>query len=385
MPVLPLGEAFTARALGVAWNNYQQTLGTAPYLGRSFFGTDKKIGLDLRFIKGRKGLPVALKASNFDAKAPLRDAIGFKDIQNEMPFFRESYMVSEKDEQEYMRYLDAENSALANQVLREIMKNPMDLVLGADVVPERMVWQLMAPVDGIPKIDVVIDGGEKYVIDYTGDDGAAYKAKNYIELSGTSLWSDSANATPIQDLVDAQEQHKDNTGEVLSTFVMNQTTWKQLVNAEDTKKQVQGILAYQNGIRIKDSEVKSYLLDNYGITVLVYNKLYIGEDGVSHKFVPDGIVSAISSAVSSLGTVWYGTTPEERSGSLAKGTLSIVNTGVSIYTYTTEHPVNTHCVVSEIVLPSYENMDSVFVMKVSGETNAGASGGAGTDDSTTTG
>lgn len=364
MPVLPLGEAFTARALGVAWNNYQQTLGTAPYLGRSFFGTDKKIGLDLRFIKGRKGLPVALKASNFDAKAPLRDAIGFKDIQNEMPFFRESYMVSEKEEQEYMRYLDAENSALANQVLREIMKNPMDLILGADVVPERMIWQLMAPADGIPKIDVVVDGGNRYTIDYTSDNGADYKKTHFIELDGTSKWSDAANATPIQDLVDAQEQHKENTGEVLTTFCMNQKTWKQLVNAEDTRKQVQGILAYQAGIRIRESEVKSYLLDNYGITVLVYNKLYIGEDAATHKFIPDGIVSGVAGTASTLGTVTYGTTPEERSGSLADGTLSIVNTGVSVYTYTTPHPVNTHCVVSEIVLPTYENMDSVFVMKV---------------------
>lgn len=364
MSVLTLGEAFTARALGVAWNKYLQTLGTAPYLGRSFFRTDKKTGLDLRFIKGRKGLPVALKASNFDAKAPLRDAIGFKDIQNEMPFFRESYMVSEKDEQEYMKYLDAENSNLAKQVLREIMKNPMDLIMGADVVPERMIWQLLAPVDGVPKIDVVVDGGKKYTIDYTGDDGVSYKKTNYIELSGTSKWSDSANATPIQDLVDVQEQHRENTGETLTTFSMNQKTWKQLVNAEDTRKQVQGILAYQNGIRIKDSEVKSYLLDNYGITVLVYNKLYIGEDAASHKFIPDGVVSAKSDVSPTLGIVTYGTTPEERSGSLANGTLSIVNTGVSVYTYTTEHPVNTHCVVSEIVLPTYENMDSVFVMKV---------------------
>lgn len=364
MPVLPLGEAFTARALGIAWKNYQRTLGTAPYLGRSFFGTDKKIGLDLRFIKGRKGLPVALKGSNFDAKSPLRDPIGFKDIQNEMPFFRESYMVSEKEEQEYMKYLDAENSALANQVLREIMKNPMELVLGADVVPERMIWQLMAPVDGIPKIDVVVDGGERYSIDYTSDNGVAYKKTNYIALEGTSLWSDSANATPIQDMVDAQEQHKENTGEVLSTFCMNQKTWKQFVNAEDTRKQVQGIVAYQGGIRIKESEVKSYLLDNYDITILVYNKLYIGEDGANHKFIPDGVVSAVSGIVPSLGTVMYGTTPEERSGSLTDGNLSIVNTGVSIYTYTTPHPVNTHCVVSEIVLPTYENMDSVFIMKV---------------------
>ena len=90
MAVLPLGKAFTARALGVVWNKYVQSLGIAPYLGRSFFGTDKKLGLDMKFIKGRRGLPVALKASNFDAKAPLRDAIPFKEIKNSMPFFRES-------------------------------------------------------------------------------------------------------------------------------------------------------------------------------------------------------------------------------------------------------------------------------------------------------
>lgn len=365
MAVLPFAEAFTARALGVAWDNYQQTLGIPPYLGRSFFGTDKKQGLEMRFIKGRKGLPVALKGSNFDALAPLRDPIGFKDIQNTMPFFRESYMVDETDEQHYMDYINAENSVLANQVLKEVIKNPMDLILGADVVPERMIWQLLAPVDGIPKIDVVVDGKDSYAIEYTSDNGAEYKEDHFMEITtDTDKWSAAETATPIQDLVDAQEQYEDATGDKLSVFVMNKKTWKQLVNAEDTHKQVQGILAYQNGIMLKDSEVKEYLLANYGITVYVYNKLYLDENGVSHTFIPDGMVTGISGSVNQLGTVWYGTTPEERSGSLSIGNLSIVNTGVSIYTYTTPHPVNTHCVVSEIVLPSYENMDSVFIMKV---------------------
>ena len=89
---LPLAEAFTARSLGVMWNNYEKTLGSAPYLGRQKFGTRKQDSLELRFIKGKNGLPVSLKASNFDAQAELRDVGGFSDIQNEMPFYRESYM-----------------------------------------------------------------------------------------------------------------------------------------------------------------------------------------------------------------------------------------------------------------------------------------------------
>lgn len=366
MSVLPLKDAFTARAIKSVWNNYQQSLGIAPYLGRSFFGTDKKQGLELAFIKGRKGLPVALKASNFDSLAPLRDPIGFSDVKNEMPFFRESYVVTEKEEQDYMTYINSNNQSLANQVLKEIMKNPLDLVLGADVVPERMIWQLLAPVDGIPKVDVLIDGKTPYVIDYTSDDGAEYKAKHFIEIGTESeKWSSAATATPIADLAKAQEQYEENTGEKLTTFVMNKKTWKKFVNAEDTKKQVLGITAYNAGIYIKESAVKQYLLDNYGATILVYNKMYLDSTGTSKTFIPDGVVTGISGNVNMLGTVWYGTTPEERSGDESIGNLSIINTGVAIYTYTTPHIVNTHCVVSEIVLPSFENMDSTFVMKVS--------------------
>lgn len=361
---LPLKDAFTARALGVAWNNYKQSLGLPPYLGRSFFGTDKKQGLDLRFIKGSKGLPVSLKASNFDAQAPLRDGIGFSDIQNEMPFYRESYMVTEREEQDYASYVEG-NPDYANQVLKEIMKSPLDLIQGANVVPERMIWQLLAAADGIPRIKVMIDGADPYYIDYTTDSGAAYKATNYIQLtSAADKWNASATATPIQDLLDAQEQHKDNTGEILTRFAMNSKTWRYFCNAEDTKKQILGVTAYNEGMRLTPANVKSYLLDMYQIEIYEYNLMYKDSNGTSSTFIPDGVVSAIAGNMNQLGTVWYGMTPEERSASKLAGNFTLTDTGVAVYTYETNHPVNLHCVVSEITLPSYENMDSVVILKV---------------------
>ena len=365
---LPLKDAFTARAIGTAWDSYKASLALPPYLGRSFFGTQKKTGLDLKYILGEDAVPRELKGSNFDAQAPLRDGIGFKTIEQNMPFFRESYMVTEKEEQDYMTFMNSVDASAANDVLARIMKNPLQLVQGANIVPERMIWQLLAPTDGIPKITIAVDGdysSKAYAIDYTADNGTAYKATNFIDITGTSnnKWSASATAKPISDLVHAQEQQMANHGQNLTTFAMNLKTWKQLVNAEDTKKQVLGAIAYNAGISIKDADVKSFLLDNYGITILVYNNIYVSGTSTT-TFIPDGIVSAISQGVTRLGDVFYGTTPEERSGSLAQGNLSIVDTGVAVYTYTTDHPLNTHCVVSEIVLPSYENMNSVVVMKV---------------------
>jgi len=365
---LPLKDAFTARAIGTAWDSYKASLALPPYLGRSFFGTQKKTGLDLKYILGEDAVPRELKGSNFDAQAPLREGIGFKTIEQNMPFFRESYMVTEKEEQDYMTFMNSVDSSQANDVLTRIMKNPLQLVQGANIVPERMIWQLLAPTDGVPKITIAVDGdysSKAYVIDYTPDSGTAYKSTNYINITGTAnnKWSAPSTAKPLADLVAAQEQQMANHGQNLTTFAMNLKTWKQLVNAEDTKKQVLGAIAYNAGIAIKDSDVKSFLLDNYGITILVYNNIYVSGTSTT-TFIPDGIVTGISQGVTRLGDVFYGTTPEERSGSLAQGNLSIVDTGVAVYTYTTDHPLNTHCVVSEIVLPSYENMNSVVVMKV---------------------
>lgn len=267
---LPLREAFTARALGVLWNDYKAKLGTGPYSGRMKFGTVKQDSLDLKFIKGKNGLPVSLKASNFDAQAPLRDVGGFSDIQNEMPFYRESYMVTEKEEQEYANYQSAENSNMANQVLQEIAKKPFSLIQGALVVPERQIWELLAPEDGVPKVTVNIEG-KKYVVEYTTDSGAAHKKDHFVEISGDEdKWNASATATPLDDLIQARRDFAKKTGYSLTRFSMNTETFEMILKAEDTKKQVLGITAYNGGIRVRQADVLSYLRE-YGIEIEVYD------------------------------------------------------------------------------------------------------------------
>ena len=47
----------------------------------------------------------------------------------------------------------------------------------------------------------------------------------------------------------------------------------------------------------------------------------------------------------------------------ANASVSIVNTGVAITTIKEPHPVNVQTVVSEIVLPSFERMDDIYVIK----------------------
>lgn len=356
-----LKDYATARAIASLWDGYQASLGEPPYLGRTKFGIRKQDGLDLAFIKGKNQLPVSLKASAFDAQAELRDGIGFSTIENSMPFFRESIMFTEKEEQDFATFssLSADRGA---DILQNIVKKPLDLIRGARVVPERMIWQLLAPADGVPKIHVVIND-EAFDIEYMSAASAVeYKKSNFVEIKGDSQWKNSASATPLADLIEIKKNFANATGYSLTRFTMNQETWAEVLEAEDTKKQVLGILAYQNGIRMNDEDVVRYLAGK-GIEIEVYDKVYVDENGDTKKFIPTGYVSCQSAGVY-LGEFVYGTTPEERSGSLTDGTLSIVDTGIAVYTYSTNHPINTHCVVSEIGLPTYQGMDSVVCINV---------------------
>ncbi len=357
---LPLNQAFVAKAIAVFWNNYQQSLGLPPYLGTGLFPAQKIQTIDLKWIKGSKGLPVSLTPSNYDAQATVRDRIGFKEMETEMPFFRESYIVKEKDAQMYENYLNSADPALAQQVLRQIMLEPSDLINGANVVPERMIWQLLAPVDGQPKISISANG---VGFDYNYDPDGKYKTNNFVELtSATDKWTDTENSDPYEDMKALQKSVKKRTGVNPSVAVMNDTTFQLIVK----NKKIHNYLLAQNAtanLMVTEPMVKALFKQNLKLDIVVYDLLYVDESGESKTFIPDYVVSMLPS-LKALGSTYYGKTPEERSAGKAADDFEIVNTGVAVYTYETPHPIVDQCIVSEIVLPSYEQMDYTGVLKV---------------------
>ena len=80
-------DLVNAKAIGAYYSEVQSN--TIPYMGTGLFPAKKQSGLDLSWIKGKGGLPVALKPSAFDTKATLRDRIGVSKVETEMPFFKE--------------------------------------------------------------------------------------------------------------------------------------------------------------------------------------------------------------------------------------------------------------------------------------------------------
>lgn len=329
-----------------------------PFLGLQWFPEKKKSGLDLKWIKTHKGLPVSLKPSNFDALPTIRAREGLKTEKTQMAFFREQMVITEEDEQEIARITE-ESDPYLQGALQSIYDDTNNLVRGAEVVPERMRMSLLATAEGHPTIGIESDG-VKYEYDY--DPSGEYAQKHYLKLKGTADWSDSANSKPLTDLNNARKALA-KVGKIANYVLMNSNTFNYLLESAQVKNAIlaQNLTA---NIELTDDNVISIVKSRTKLTIVLYDKMYIGDDGKEAYFYPDNKVTLLPAG--SLGNTWFGTTPEERTASqMADVDVSMYGLGITV-AKKVEYgpPAITSVTASEIVLPSYENMDSTFVIEV---------------------
>ena len=353
---MDLREIFTPAAVAANWTEVASN--QIPYLGATLFPARKKAGLDLAWLKGSRGLPVSLMPSAFDAKATFRDRIGFDKLETEMPFFREGFKIKERDRQEMLRVQET-TDPYAEEVLARIFDDARNLIDGANVVPERMIMQLLFPDGGNCGIAIKANG-----VDYTYnyDPDGSWKTSNYTALTSAALWTAPTTADPFAAFKTVKDAIRAKTGDELTVAIMNTYTFNLMTATDAMKNRYLSTSGISLGY-LTDAEAKAVVQGTSGLQVAVYDKQYKDESGVAHSFVPDGYVCLIPSG--NLGNTWYGTTPEEADlqGSNS-AEVSIVNTGVAISREIQNHPVNINTFASEIVLPSFERMDSVGVLKV---------------------
>lgn len=332
-----------------------------PYLGTSFFPEDSQEGIELKYIKTRKGLSPILAPSNFDAIPVLRGRKGFSIQKTEMPFFREGMLVSERDMLD-MERIQNETDPYLKQVLKNIYDDTTTLVESGEVVPEVMRMQLLSAPNGVPGITISANG-VNYTYNY--DPNGTYDDDNYLSLSGTSQWSDATNSTPLDDINGAKKSLTDR-GYAPRYILMNGTTWAYLMKA----KQIESVLLTTNAagtIYKTEAMIKTAIKEATGLDVIIYDKTYQGVSG-AEKFYPDNQITILPEGA--LGKTMFGVTPEMRSArQVADVDVAVYGKGISVATKVTYGPpYKFETFASEIVLPSYERIDETFVIKVVSDT-----------------
>lgn len=330
-----------------------------PYFGLAYFPEVKKAGLDLKWVKTHNGLPVTLKPSNFDALPAIRAREGLKTERSQMAFFRESMVIKEEDMQEIDRIKSTDDPYLKSALLN-IYNDTNTLVRGAEVVPERMRMQLLATTNGHPMIGIESDG-VKYAYDY--DPSGSYASKHYLKLTATTdKWTDATNAKPLDDLNKGRKALQ-KKGKIAKIALMNSNTFELLAKTAQVKQAILAQNATAN-IYVDDDMVKKIVEAKTKLKIAIYDKMYIDDAGAEKYFYPDNKVTLLPETP--LGKTCFGTTPEERTASqVADVDVSMYGVGIAVAVVTKYGPpAITSTTASEIVLPSYENMESTYVIEV---------------------
>lgn len=355
-------EIFESKAIASYWEDVNVNM-QDPMIGTQYFPVAKQTGLTLAWIKGRNNLPVALQPSAFDTKASLRDRIGVSEMSTEMPFFREAVRIGEKDRQDIETLL-ARGIQFAQPTIMRIFDDLKGLIDGAMVQAERMRMSLLTT--GKISITATADNGRPINYDYAYDTTGEWEENNTEELLTSSKWTlaNADTSDPINDLLNAKIYLAEKRGIIAKEVLMNTTTFNGMIASNSIRKAMNPLGA--TSMIITRNTAQQFIESETNLVIKLYDKMYKNEQGKDVKYVADGLVTVL--AGTAVGNTWYGTTPEEfdlMSGASAQGvSVSVVNTGVAITTIQEPHPVNVQTIVSEIVLPSFERMDDVYVLKV---------------------
>lgn len=341
-------DLVTAPDLTSYWETFNKD--RPPYLGETLWGTQKKLGLDIKWIKGSQGTPIVLKPSAFDVNAVPRPRIGFERLSAEMPFFKESTYIDEELRQQLNMVLETGNQAYIDSVLNQVFNDEMRLLEGARARREMM--RMMALTTGA--IDISANG-QNYSYDYGVP--AGHKA------TVTKSWSDTT-ADILADIRNWQDTVEADTGVRPTRAVCDMKTWGYIKKNDIISKAIYVIAG--GGILVSDARVRSLLMEELGLEVTVYSKLYTDDSGKSAQYIPEDTFVLFPTGL--LGTTWFGTTPEESdlmTGSVAN--VSITDTGVAVCTSKQVDPVNVETKVSMISLPSFEAADQIFIADVAAD------------------
>ncbi|EOH94838.1 major capsid protein [Enterococcus pallens] len=334
----------TAPEVAAYWTEKQQTL--PPFLGEELFPADKQLGTEIKWLKGETGAPKMLKPSAFGARAIARGRKEFDQVLTTLGFFKESKYIDENLRQQLNMVMASGNQLMIDTILKKIFDDITDLVYGAAVTREVARMQLL--MTGKAELS---GNGQKYELDYEFNPDHMGNAK--------VSWSDADTSDPFYDIQKGIEKIQLDTGETPTRAVTNLTTLNKIVANRKLNKTIS--IFGGGDIILGRQKVVEYFRNELGIDIVLYDKMYENEAGVATKFISDDKFALLPGTA--LGTTAFATTPEESDlMTSGKSNVSIVDTGVAITTMTEEDPVTVETKVSMLSLPTFENMEKVFIL-----------------------
>lgn len=356
-------DIFDANPIGVYWENANIYMNEA-YKLMDLFPKRNQNNLTLSWVQGQNPLPIAIQPSAYDTKASLRDKRGVSEYSISMPFFREGNRIGELEFKEVNEFLNSPNMGLqaAQATINKIYDQVGEILTGTVVQAERMRADLLQ--DAKFTIASNPELGRSVLYDYDYDQKGEWSANNKITLAGSDTWvkENAATFDPVNTLLDAVVYMQDTYGVTPTRAIMNTKTKRAMLQSETLAKYINPV-GYANAF-VNDGAKNTFLVSETGLNFITYDKQFQDERQNQRKFIKDGYIILVPDG--SVGTTWWAQTPEQYflNANLSASSTYTTSEGASVTTYQDPHPVAQKWIVSAVVMPSFEGMQNVYVLKV---------------------
>lgn len=368
MPVIDMFEDITSANIATYWTTITQT--EQPYLGEVLFPNTTTPDQSVSWYKGVTNAPKPLQMSAFDVQAVPRSRQGFEEVTVKTKFFKESKYI---DEQLRQDLIHAQQSAIAAQkdiILGRIYKDETELIRGASLTREIMRMQLLQT----GKLLMKGTNGQIY------NEDLQMKATH--QANARTAWG-TTGASPVDDIRDAIDRIGTDEGVTIARAIVNLKTFRVLMQDAEIKATILANNANTGAAFVPQSVVLAFLESELGVRFQVYDKAYVDATGKLQRFIADGNVVFLPAVT--LGTTAFSTTPEAAGlGAVSDADVSVVDTGVAITVSHKVDPVTKETKVSQQVFPTFEQIDSVYVLHAFSSTsgNTQVPGGTGSGSKT---
>lgn len=321
-----------------------------PFLLEAWFPTEKQLGTEITYFKGKKPNVRPLDLSAYDVPALPLEREAFEKVTTEIPFFKNKMAMNEKIRQELLKVLATNNQAYIDAVLNQIYNDNKTLL--EDATLTREIMRAMLLTTGVVAMQ---SNGQAIAYDY----GVPADNKK------TALWNDPETSNPIEDIRGYMDEIENKTGVRPNTIIMNRNTYGKMVKSKALRNSVLALTSVLGGaVTVSDARVKQYFLDETGVSLYIYDKGYYNkEENKVVKFFADDVFVLIPDKA--VGKTVFGTTPEEAdlmSGSDAD--CQIVDTAVAITSWKEKDPVRVDTKVSMSVVPTLEMPETIVIATI---------------------
>ena len=236
------------------------------------------------------------------------------------------------------------NEELVNQILTKIFDDQISLIKASYVTMERMRMEMLTT-----GAITMSSNGQSYSYDY----GLEASQKKTVAVS----WSDES-ADIIGEITDYVEEMKAK-GVEITRAVCNSSVAKHFRTNKALKN---AIYVFANGtVNVTTARALDYIYNETGVSIYVYDNVYVNENGDAVKYVPDDTFVMLPDG--ELGKTHIGVTPEESDlmNSLT-AEVSLVDNYIAVTTHKEHDPVTVEMKVSMVGLPSFERGNEILIV-----------------------